>query len=222
MKITSKILSIPPYVSTSWKNVATLHVHEISGAFLLTITMQNRMIIKVPNLDRSTIDTVFEAHARYIEEEQAPKGLPQFGMSLPIKSETALAESLAMTMQHNPQQAHLPNLPHDFLDKIKMIMRVFGAEHLDSLPKAEPHCNCHYCQIARSLHGEPPKPPEEEVVTEQDLQFRTWDIKQTAEQLYLVSNPLDAKEHYSVFLGDPIGCTCGKNNCEHIRAVLNT
>ena len=40
--------------------------------------------------------------------------------------------------------------------------------------------------------------------------------------LIVVTNPLDANEHYNVFLGDPIGCTCGQKNCEHIRAVLNS
>jgi hypothetical protein len=35
-------------------------------------------------------------------------------------------------------------------------------------------------------------------------------------------NPLDHKEHYNVFLGDPIGCSCGNNNCEHIQAVLKS
>jgi PhoH-like ATPase len=49
-----------------------------------------------------------------------------------------------------------------------------------------------------------------------------WGIEQTAEQLYKVTNPLDANEQYNVFLGTPLGCTCGLKNCEHIRAVLNT
>ncbi|NGX33463.1 MAG: hypothetical protein K1060chlam4_01531, partial [Candidatus Anoxychlamydiales bacterium] len=40
--------------------------------------------------------------------------------------------------------------------------------------------------------------------------------------LYRVTNPLDENEHYSVFLKDPIGCTCGKKNCEHVKAVLNS
>ena len=35
-------------------------------------------------------------------------------------------------------------------------------------------------------------------------------------------DPLDPNEHYNVFLGTPLGCTCGEKDCEHIRAVLST
>ena len=62
----------------------------------------------------------------------------------------------------------------------------------------------------------------EEEVSAADLTFRSWDIKQEADQLYTVTNPLNAKEHYSVFLGEPLGCTCGFKNCDHIQAVLRT
>ena len=59
-------------------------------------------------------------------------------------------------------------------------------------------------------------------MNEEDLKFRNWEIEQTADKLYIVTNPFDKNEHYSVFLGDPLGCTCGEKNCEHIRAVLTT
>ncbi|MGH2612567.1 MAG: hypothetical protein ACRDFB_05905, partial [Rhabdochlamydiaceae bacterium] len=62
----------------------------------------------------------------------------------------------------------------------------------------------------------------EEEVSDEDLKFRTWDIKQENDKLYSVTNPLDKKEHYNVFLGKPLGCTCGNKNCEHIQAVLKS
>ena len=58
--------------------------------------------------------------------------------------------------------------------------------------------------------------------SEDDLKFRDWDIEQKSEELYEVTNPIDQNEHYQVFLGNPVGCTCGKKNCEHIRTVLNS
>ena len=61
-----------------------------------------------------------------------------------------------------------------------------------------------------------------EEISEEDLRFREWDIEQKGENLYLVRNPLNQKEEYNVFLGNPVGCTCGKDNCEHIRTVLNS
>ena len=59
-------------------------------------------------------------------------------------------------------------------------------------------------------------------ITPEELQFKDWEIAQKDGKLYHVINPLDKNEYYDVFLGDPIGCTCGNKNCEHIRAVLST
>ena len=42
----------------------------------------------------------------------------------------------------------------------------------------------------------------DEEVNEEDLKFRSWDIKQTNEHLYEVINTLDTKEKYNVFLGE--------------------
>ena len=125
-------------------------------------------------------------------------------------------------MQHNPAQADSPPMPKELLEKITGIAKVLGLEDPSQLPKPEPHCNCPFCQIARSFHGGEAEVKMEEEVSAIDLQFRTWDIKQTAEKLYTLTNPLDEKEYYNVFLGDPLGCTCGQKNCEHIRAVLNS
>ncbi len=125
-------------------------------------------------------------------------------------------------MQHNPDQSDLPPLPPEMLDKITKIAHAFGLEDASALSKAEPHCTCAYCQVVRAFQREEPILEDTEPVTEAELYFRDWEIAQQAEQLYTVTNPLDANEHYNVFLGEPIGCTCGQKNCEHIRAALNT
>ena len=120
----------------------------------------------------------------------------------------------------------MPNLPLEFLLKVKEILHAFGLDRAEEMPPVEPSCNCPYCQIRRTPLNSGGSAEEaivaEEEISDKDLSFRTWDIKQTAEKLYLVTNPLDEREQYSVFLGDPLGCTCGQKNCEHIRAVLNT
>lgn len=222
MKITTTVLSIPPYLSTTWKNISSLHVREEMGSFVLIVLLQNRVQIEVPNLDKATIDAIFEAHARAADEAETPK-LPSpvdgpFSFSLPLNP-GGVIDSLGSSMQHNPEQANLPPIPPDVLKKITMIARAFGLDDASNLPKAEPHCQCVYCQVARSLQGEE---TEVEEIADAELQFRDWEIKQTGEQLYSVTNPLDPNEHYSVFLGTPLGCTCGSKNCEHIRSVLNT
>ena len=171
------------------------------------------------------MDAIFEAHSRFSETEDVPtvqKSIP-FNFSFPMKLEGALSEPFSAPLHHNPQQSEMPNLPLEFLVKVKEILHAFGLDRTEAMPPAEATCNCPYCQICRTPSTPTTVPAAaEEVVSPQDLTFRTWDIKQTADKLYLVSNPLDEREHYSVFLGDPLGCTCGQKNCEHIRAVLNT
>ena len=223
MKITAKILSIPPYLSTTWKNISTIHVQQESTGYRLIVTLQSRVQVEVPGLDKRTVDEIFEAHAKYAEAETPQPKNPldgPFSFSLPLKADGATIDSLG-PMQHNPEQRDLPSLPPEVIEKITMIAQAFGLENASTLPDPEAQCNCIYCQVVRGLKGQVKEPPEEEVA-DADLTFRNWDIVQTAEKLYLDTNPLDANEHYNVFLGEPLGCTCGQKNCEHIRAVLNS
>ncbi|MBI3236477.1 MAG: hypothetical protein HYZ48_02035, partial [Chlamydiales bacterium] len=110
------------------------------------------------------------------------------------------------------------------IQKVKTVSKTIGIQDPNLFPQPEPHCNCTHCQVARALRLsiESSEPPVEEIVSDQDLQFRTWDIIQISEQLFTVQNPLDSKENYRVYLGDPVGCTCGEKHCEHIRTVLSS
>lgn len=226
MKITPQILSIPPYLSTTWKNIAALNVREEGSLFRLIVILQDRVQIEVPHLDKETVDAIFEAHAKYAENGGAPPPLnaldSPYTFTLPLKTDGPALDVFGAGMKHSPEQANLPPLPPEVLEKIVIIAKAFGLDDTALLPNPEPNCNCMFCQVARSLSQEPSS-EEEEAVKDAELHFRSdWDVAQTAEKLYLVTNPLDTNEHYNVFLGDPLGCTCGNKNCEHIRAVLST
>lgn len=230
MKINQKILNIPPYISTSWKNVVSLHIEEKEGRTLLIVSLRDGSRIAVPDLGQTVIDSIFQAHAKYLEdgaEVPMKKDLPfdpSSNWGFPIKIGVGGIESIGSVMQHNPDQANSPNLPPEVLEKIAAVAKALGIDNVDTLPRPEPHCNCMHCQIARVLHGDisDAAVEVEDLVTEEDLKFRQWDIAHTDEKLYSVTNPLDTNEQYNVFLGEPIGCTCGKKNCEHIRAVLES
>jgi len=250
MRINHKILSIPPYISTSWKNIASLHIDNQETALVLIITLLNGTSIQVPNLEAPIIEAIFGAHAKFMEQEQntpsqKPPSSPKlplealssgatspqvFGFNVPMKENIPIFDNMSSMLQHNAEQAESDELPSEILSKIANIAKNLGIEDLASLPKPEPHCNCPHCQIARAMHNgvsgieevTAATPVLEEVVSDADLKFRTWDIAQTGDKLFIVTNPLDDKEHYSVFLGEPIGCTCGDKHCEHIRAVLSS
>ncbi len=249
MRINKKILSIPPHISTAWKNITSLHLQPDAHGQVLIVTLTNGAIIKIPNLDETTIQEIFAAHSKYIEQEptQEPSSLKPSSDVSKVSQPFALSGDHAVTfgfplkmedmgplgsfgglLQHSPEQANSPSLPEEMIKKITSISKAVGLDkQLEHMPKAEPHCNCPYCQIARALHEEPsktqkePKSVEEEV-SDEELKFREWDIKEISKDLYEVRNPFDVIEHYQVFLGHPIGCTCGHKNCEHIKAVLNS
>lgn len=218
MKINNKILSLPPYISTAWKNVVSLQVESHQGLWGLTVELSSGNRIFIPNLDRPSIDRIFACHASYLEEQEAALQRPST-FALPLPMNLPGIESLTGMLQHNPAQAETPPLPAELLEKVSSLAKSMGVEEGALLPKAEPHCNCPHCQVMRAVSGEA---IEEEVVSDDDLKFRSWDIEQSADKLYTVTNPLDEKEHYNVFLGEPVGCTCGNKNCEHIQAVLKS
>lgn len=222
MKITSRILSIPPYLSTTWNNISSLYIRE-GNERVLVILLKTGEQVDIPGLDKETIDEIFEAHAKSTDESSTLLKSAfenPFSFSLPLKS-GGIMEGFETGLQHNPDQADAPLIKPEILKKIVAVTKAFGMQDLSFLTKAEPHCNCTYCQLARSLHGEETLPLAEEV-SEEDLRFRDWDVTQNGNHLYTVTSPLDPEEHYSVFLGEPLGCTCGSKTCEHIRAVLNS
>ncbi|MDJ0651723.1 MAG: hypothetical protein QNJ27_01755 [Simkaniaceae bacterium] len=237
-KINQKILSIPPYISTSWKNIHSLHMKEIEGKPILIIALHNGISVNVPGIEKTLIKEIFEAHSRYVEQETKE---PQFeslktykpskdsDISFPFGLPSQVREgnypfNPTSFLEHNPNQANAPEMPIEVIEKITSITKALGMDMEKlKITKAEPHCNCPYCQIARVVQGISGASEEvEEEVSDEDLKFRDWDIKQEGNKLYIVSNPLNTEEHYQVYLGNPIGCTCGKKNCEHVRTVLNS
>lgn len=218
MKINKNILHIPPYISTSWDNITSISTQE----YLLIITLKNSAIIKIPNLNAQTIELIFDTHAKVLENNHA-KSKTSIGFSMPSLSNAGL-DSLSSAMQHDPSQKDVADLPADLLKKIANISKLFAEEVNIDMPQPEKNCNCTHCQIAKALQiglGVNPENLDEEV-NDNDLKFRTWDIKEEGSKLFSVVNPLDQTEYYSVFLGEPLGCTCGKKNCEHIKAVLKS
>src|ERR1041385_5716295 len=65
MKIDNKMLSIPPYISTSWNYVDGLYM---KGATLV-ITLFGGESVNVPGLKPEIIEAIFAAHAESLEQE---------------------------------------------------------------------------------------------------------------------------------------------------------
>ena len=234
MKINDKILSIPPYISTSWGNIRTLHMK----GNLLAVTLVDGDSINIPGLTPESIESIFEAHISHIESKPEPtqnKSIPSFLQGI-VNEDTMVTQfrigisgmdGLGAALQHNPAQANAPDLPSEVLQKIQAIAKIVAPDEALVTPKPEPHCNCFHCQIARALlHEVIEEEPyhemkNQEIVTEEDLTFQQWEVVQTGDKIFTVVNRLDTNEKYNVCL-DPIGCTCGQADCEHIVAVLKS
>lgn len=225
MKINDHVLSLPPFISTHWSNVKTLFVETIEDKSVLVIILQDSSRVEIPELDKETLILIFETHSKVIEKE-VNKATVEASIGFPLRIDRNGIEAMGSALHHNPDQLNNPELPIEVLKKIAAVAKILSMEApLDSFPKPEPKCNCLHCQIARAIQNGIISQREEyieEAISEEDLKFKSWDIKQIGENLYSVTNPIDKSETYNVFLGEPIGCTCGEKKCEHIRAVLRS
>lgn len=244
MKINEHLFSLPPFISTSWKNVIALHVKDD----VLIVNLIDGEAVHIPHLNQQMLELVFGMHAKFLEEDserEMLEGAQPFGVlafqSLkedselqdhPFKFSIGAMDAWGGALQHNPAQGNMANLPDEVLDKVRSISKIIAPKNPQSIPKPEPHCNCMYCQIARAINQglgvsdfyEASEPASEHVLPaeEHELTFQQWEISQTDKESYIVTNKLDVSEKYNVFLGRPIGCTCGKDGCEHILAVLKS
>ncbi len=247
MKITPKLLYIPPHITTTWNHVKAVYMKDSA----LIIALDEDKQVSIENLPTDTLNQIFSTYATYLEspppllpsvQPQNPQfmlnaGPAAAGAVRPIgRFNFDALDPSGMSMQHNPEQADLPEFPPEVLSKIAAIAKIVAPEDTAVFPKPEPHCNCPHCQIARAIHqGVDTKPmidhpaatheqvvAEEEIVTPKDLQFQEWDIAQIGQNLYDVTSRLDVNDKFRVFLGEPVGCTCGKPGCDHILAVLKS
>jgi hypothetical protein len=223
VKINTEILSIPPYLSTSWNHVVALRAEHKQHGFTLFVTLSCGSTVDIPNLPHQVVEEAFTAHTLYSERKKLPSAFsfpPSLGISLPG------LDTMASLLQHNPEDSSQQDLPSEVIERISQLSSLLSEEELQALPDSEPHCNCAHCQIIRALQGKEKEPlPQElddEIVSDRDLTFSDWKIQAISHELYKVTNPFDEAESYNVFIGSPVGCTCGCCNCEHIKAVLRS
>ncbi|CAM0117412.1 hypothetical protein [Rhabdochlamydiaceae symbiont of Dictyostelium giganteum] len=228
MKITSQIVSIPPYISTSWKNIVSFHTKGDSSEQIVIVELKSGDKVFIPDLKQEEITTLFLAHAKFLEEslQEPAKEIKAAAFSPPFPLPFLFPnfEGFSALIQHDIDKKDHPNLPPELMEKLVPILQTLISEEPNLLSPSEPDCNCPHCQIMEHVLGSTDAFIEEDddVVSLEELKFRVWDIEEKTPRLYNVKNPSDAKEEYTVFLGTPLGCTCGFSGCEHIQAVLKS
>lgn len=229
--ITPNSLNIPPYVSTSWSQVSTISSRDN----ILTVNLVDGKSIEIPDLSDEQLEAVFSMHAQVLNTTPTPNPLAgaksvrldvmQLGDA--TKLGFSAFDELGTALQHNPEQADLPDLPPEILERVALLAESIPNADFEQIPKSEPGCNCIHCQITRAITGDDTSPEVDaieydEEVTDEDLHFSEWAIEQTDDNLFTVTRKLEPDEEYHVYIGSPVGCTCGKADCEHIVAVLKS
>lgn len=217
--------------SVELSNLPTEMIEKLFAAHLAYMRRTTNTLLRLPTLSKEAqgnhsfiAPTSLEEPAPLVPSEQIAN----------VRLSFSPMDGIGSALQHDPAMASAPNIPTDILMKFAAIAKILAPEEIDSLPKAEASCNCMHCQIVKAIQveltkaGTPaldePKTAncEEEIISENELQFQQWEIKPTGngDKLFSVINKIEPKEQYRVFLGDPIGCTCGTDGCEHVIAVL--
>lgn len=234
MIINPKVLNIPPFISVQWNQIEFLTTEGEA----LSINLKSGKTVIIPELTVDLMQKIFHMHGTYAEVDR-PISLPpippipqsplMFGSSGFKIAFSASENGFGLPLQHMEELREAPNLPTEVLEKVKTISKLVPAEEITNSPKPVEHCNCPFCQIASAIHSDFPHSAQsitveviEEPIDDQELKFNDWNISQKGDQLFEVQSKLDTNESYSVFLGDPVGCSCGKNGCEHILAVLKS
>jgi hypothetical protein len=234
VKINETILSIPPYLSTTWHQIASLHTIDQ----VLFVTLFEGSTLQIPGLTPTEIDSIFNHHGAFLEKaENEEKNLPDLTDVARALGEFSLGSSVVrfgfshmtedqmtnLSLEHNQADADAPDLPQEIIEKIGMITKMINGNEDIALPEPHLGCNCFHCQISRGLNKTLEISTEkEEIVSDAELSFEEWSVSQLDHQLYAVAHKLNEGETYQVFLGEPIGCTCGHSGCEHILAVLKS
>lgn len=240
--INNKIFSLPPYISTSWNAVEGIYM---KGATLVILLVGGETV-NIPGLKQDVLDAIFNAHASYLELEASQQSQPKTGkmgadpLGLALFSQNPFfvsggdaafhfgissVDGLAPAMEHNPAQANAPDIPQEILQKIGSIIRFIVPDEMIIDSQAVENCNCPHCQIARVISNEGTSGKNiliEEEVSDADLIFSEWNITDLGDKLYSVMSKAPGSPEFKVFLGSPVGCTCGKEGCEHVLAVLKS
>lgn len=225
MNINHKILSIPPYISTSWDNISSLKTERIEETINLEILLQNGSKITIPSLDMSTVEKVFHCHAKHLEGSSLAVRVPS--SQILSFSNLQLLSTLGSFCEHDPNNSNAPALPKAVLEQFTEVAKSLPIANSEDLPKAEPHCNCPYCQITKAIHQslsyqDPAQELEEEEVSDKDLSFTSWIIEPLPSNIYKVIDPDNLAEYYLVSLNTPLQCSCGQTHCCHMQAVLRS
>jgi hypothetical protein len=206
MIINKQLLSIPPFISTSWKDVELL---LSDGQHTLNIYLKNGTLVKISHLLKEQLDLIFNVHQEILLTQAQDLAAPLI--------DPLFFQFSGPFLEHDPELSDANPLPDEVKARLQSLLE--GLPKIDSakLPQPILGCNCPHCQLMTLINV--PK-NEEEYVDDEELKFASWDVNQLSDHLFKLTHPYDETDIYYVSLESPISCTCGEKNCEHIEHIL--
>jgi hypothetical protein len=208
MIINKQLLSIPPYISTSWKDVELL---LSDGQHTLNIYLKNGTLVKISHLHKEQLDLIFSVHQEILLNQTQE-------MTIPI-IDPLFFQFSGPFLEHDPDLYDASPLPDEV--KIKLLSLLEGLPKIDTskAPLIHPDCSCPHCQLMNLIaHNK----EQQEYISDEELSFATWTQSSISPQEIKLTHPYNTDESYIVSLNEPISCTCGQNHCEHLIHVLRS
>lgn len=206
MIINKQVLSIPPFISTSWKDIELL---LSDGHSTLNIYLKNGTLVKISNLLKEDLDLIFKVHQDILLTQQDTR--------ISSMMDPLLFSFTGPMLEHDPDLQDSSPLPDEVKNKLKSLIDGMPKIEKSKLPEIHQNCNCPYCQIMNLVHG---TDDEEDIVSEDELHFSTWKQDALTNHLIKLTHPFNDEESYLVSLDSPVTCSCGQIGCEHVEHVL--
>lgn len=208
MIVNTKLLSIPPYISTSWKDVELL---LSDGENTLNVYLKNGTVIKIAHLMKEHLELIFKVHQEVLMQKQhdIPPSLIDplfFNFSGPF-------------LEHDAEMSDADPLPDEIKQKLRSLIRSFPKLEKSQLPQFHENCNCPHCQLMNLLSDKENEGFEEELIDDKDLVFAPWQVEKKSDKCFVLSHP-DLEERFEVNLESFPTCSCNQGSCEHLAYVL--
>lgn len=207
MIINKHMLSIPPFISTSWKDIDLL---LSDGQTTLNVYLKNGTVVKISNLLKDDLNLIFKVHQDILLSPSQP--------TIPSLIDPLLFSLSGPLLEHDPDLHDASPLPDEVKIKLKSLLEGMPKLEKIKLPQIHQDCNCPFCQIMGLIQDEATN--DEEIVKDEDLLFSTWKQEAFSDHLIKLTHPFNQEETYFINLESPISCSCGQTSCEHIEHVL--
>lgn len=226
MKINKNMLSIPPYITTTWDNITCVQACVVQDEFVdIKICLADGEKVEVPHVPEKIFNKIRDEYEKFIESSSINTPADLGGIAsgiadifqganreLPAIGRGENVGVIGFPVSGHPRQHHeAPVLGKEALRQITKTLgeKAFEGEYITK-------CNCIYCQSCRFVQDKKNKESGEKPLEFSDA----WLVEEVGTDKFIVRDKMKESNVFTVYLKPKIICSCGSNVCEHIKATL--